>query len=476
MTTPRAHPAFLLVLLSLAAGSLRAQSSAAPPNPQAPDTTGRRIADLENRLADLERQTAALHEEISALKSQSQQADPPDTAALVLASSVSTLTANLPSGAVSGSPASVSINPAAAALSDGSANMPAWLNPFAGATPVGLLDVYYSYNAHQPLSGLSAMRLFDGQTNQLALGLLELGMTRQPIPASRFGFTLSAGFGDAINAVNSSDPGGLGFAQYLHEGYASYLIPGGHGFSTDIGKFDTAIGAESMESAANWNYSRSFLYDYAIPFYGFGIRSQYDFNGKYALTGYLINGWNNLVDTYSSGKTKGFEFAWRPGSRFSMTEAWLTGRGATDDTEERTVNDTTARLDLTSKLSLMADGVYGRSEQETPIEQHFFWTGAAGYLLYRFDPRWAAATRFEFYDDHSGITTCGVCTALTPQDLKEVTATGERDVERHLVSRLEYRYDMSNQPVFFRAATPIKDQMTLTLGLVYMLQPTQQRQ
>jgi hypothetical protein len=469
-TTLRARSAFTLILLSIATGSLRAQSSTSSENPKPADPTDRRIAELESRLADLERQTIILHQAIDTLKSESQSSDPPDTAALVLASSVRSLTMD----PVSSSSSAAGVSPSMAAA-DGSGDF-AWRNPLAGATPIGILDVYYSYNAHQPISGLSTLRLFDDQTNQLALGMLELGMTRRPIPASRFGFTLTGGFGDAINAVNSSDPGGLTFAQYLHEGYASYLIPAGHGLPTDVGKFDLAIGAESMESANNWNYSRSFLYNYAIPFYGFGVRSQYDFNGKYAVTGYLVNGWNNLVDTYSSGKTKGFQLAWRPANRFSMTDAWLTGRGATDDTQEKTVNDAVARFEVSPKLSLMADGVYGRSEHESGTEQHFFWAGAAGYLQYRFDPRWVAAGRLEFYDDHSGITTCASsCLTPVPQDLKEATATAERDVQRHLQARLEGRYDMSNQPVFFRAATPVKDQVTVTLGLVYMLQPIQQQ-
>lgn len=479
-----AQAACALLLLSLAGGPLPAQSVASLPDTAKPagsatqpaSPTDRRLADLETRLATLEQEALALHQEISALKAESQQTDPPENAALVLASSVRALTANLPANALPASTVSLSMEPASGANALGSAGVPEWLTPMMGATPVGLLNVYYSYNAHQPISGLSSLRLFDDQTNQLALGLLELGMTKQPIPASRFGFTLTAGFGDDINAVNSNDPGGLAFAQYLHEGYASYLIPAGHGLDTDVGKFDLAIGAESMESPANWNYSRSVLYNYAIPFYGFGVRSRYNFNGKYALTGYLVNGWDNLVDTYSSGKTKGLEGAWYPTGRFSLTEAWLTGRGATDDTQEKTVSDSVARFDVTAKLSLMADGVYGRSEQENPSELHFFWTGAAGYLQYRFDPRWAAASRFEYYDDHNGITTCGACATPTPQDLKEVTATGERNVDRHLLGRLEYRYDMSNRPVFYRAATPIKDQMTITMGLVYMLQPIDQKQ
>jgi len=44
------------------------------------------------------------------------------------------------------------------------------------------------------------------------------------------------------------------------------------------------------------------------------MSAKYAFNNKYALTAYLVNGWNNSVDN-NSGKTTGFSFAWTPTRR-----------------------------------------------------------------------------------------------------------------------------------------------------------------
>ncbi len=41
----------------------------------------------------------------------------------------------------------------------------------------------------------------------------------------------------------------------------------------DAGKFVTPIGAEVIESQDNWNYTRSTLFGYAIPFYHTGLRA-----------------------------------------------------------------------------------------------------------------------------------------------------------------------------------------------------------
>ena len=41
----------------------------------------------------------------------------------------------------------------------------------------------------------------------------------------------------------------------------------------DAGKFVTPLGAEVIESQDDWNYSRSILFGYAIPFYHAGMRA-----------------------------------------------------------------------------------------------------------------------------------------------------------------------------------------------------------
>ncbi len=49
----------------------------------------------------------------------------------------------------------------------------------------------------------------------------------------------------------------------------------------------------------------------------------------------------------------------------------------------------------------------------------------------------------------------------------EFTATFERLMAHHIISRFEFRRDMSNQPVFLKGSNPVLDQNTLTAGLVF---------
>ena len=347
-----------------------------------------------------------------------------------------------------------------------------------GSTVNGLVDGYYGFNFNTPANRTNGLRLFDNATNQFALNLIEVGLDKAPDAGSRLGYDVTLGFGNAMNVVNSSDPGGLGFAQYLKQAYVSYLAPVGKGVTLTFGKFVTPVGAEVIEGNKNWNYSRSLLFNYATPFYHFGISAAYTFNVKYTLTGYVVNGWNNLVDTYNSGKTGGLSFAWIPNKKVSITQSWLGGPGATplDGGNWRNLSDTVVTYTPNSKLSLMANGDYGRVQGLTPLaaaacgaacKGAVDWSGVAGYARYQFTPLWALAGRYEYYNDHTGFTTG------TRQHINEFTGTVERKVAQHLITRAEYRFDDSNNShAFNKDATKFAStQSTVTGGLIFVLEP-----
>ncbi|HEX4037430.1 MAG TPA: hypothetical protein VHX37_05170 [Acidobacteriaceae bacterium] len=48
-------------------------------------------------------------------------------------------------------------------------------------------------------------------------------------------------------------------------------------------------------------------------------------------------------------------------------------------------------------------------------------------------------------------------------------------MDGHLLGRFECRHESSTAPVFYRTATPVRDHAMLSLGLVYMLQPIDER-
>jgi len=331
-----------------------------------------------------------------------------------------------------------------------------------GASLSGFVDTYYGYNFNQPKSQTNTLRSFDGPSNQFALNLIELNLDKPPDPSnSRLGYHLGLGFGQAMNVVNATDPAGLSFAQYLKEAYVSYLAPVGKGLQMDVGKFVTPHGAEVIETKDNFNYSRGLLFSYAIPYFHYGLRAKYSFSDKYSVTGFLVNGWNDIYDN-NTGKTYGVTFGWNPTKKFSLAQSYMFGpETAGTNAHWRQVSDTVATYSPTARLTTSVNFDYGRGDRVMGIPTPVFWTGIAGYVKYAFDERYALATRYEYYNDHDGFTTG------TAQHLNEFTGTFQRTVAHHLITRLEFRRDFSNRPVFTKGTSPAMGQNTLAAGMVY---------
>ena len=426
--------------LAFAGNTAQAQDTAAPAAAApAADATPPSTTDLEKRIDELEKELTALKSQVAAA--------PAPAAAAPATPAAATAVVSTPAPAAPAAPSIAGL-----------------LGP---VTLSGFVDTYYGYNSNQPASRTTAYRNFDINSDQFSLNMIELVADKSPDPAaSHVGFHIALGFGQAENAINSASPTELGFDQYLKEGYLEYLI--GKKLQINVGKFVTPAGAEVIESKDNWNYSRSLLFAWAIPYFHFGASAKYAFNSKFSLTGYLVNGWNNSVDN-NSGKTGGFSAAWTPNAKWSLTENYLTGPEHTNDNSQfRNLSDTVIAYTPNAKLSLMANYDYGSDTFVTGTTPPFIigpkahWDGIAGYIKYAPNATWYFATRGEYFQDVGGFET-GVS-----QNMGEFTLTLQRMLAGKIMSRLEYRYDASNQNVFpDNNGPPKSDQSTLTLGLIY---------
>ncbi len=362
--------------------------------------------------------------------------------------------------AANGSAQNLAANPPTAST----ATAPPTLAGLLGPTRVsGFVDMYYSQNFNNPATRSSGLRSFDWASNQFGLNLVELVVDRAIDPNnSRTGYHVALGFGQAMNAVNGSDPGGLSFDQYLKEAYFSYLAPIGKGLQIDAGKFVTPHGEEVIETKDDFNYSRGLLFSYAIPYFHFGLRAKYTFNDKYSITGYLVNGWNDVLDN-NSGKTYGLTFGWNPTKKIGIVQNYMTGPEETNvNTNRRELYDTVVSYALSNKFTTVLNYDYGHGDRIAGVANPVYWTGIAGYLRYAFNKRVTLTNRYEYYNDHYGFTTG------TAQHLHESTTTLERLIANHIISRIEVRHDISNRPVFLKGTNLIGSQTTLAAGFVYM--------
>jgi hypothetical protein len=319
----------------------------------------------------------------------------------------------------------------------------------------GLIDMYYGYNFNSPDSRKNELRNFDVNSNQFSLNLAKLTLERLPDP---LGFRVDMMFGDAAKIVNSAEPGG-NIYQYVEQAYASYKAPLGKGLTIDFGKFVTQHGAEVIESRDNWNYSRSLLFSWAIPYYHFGARAKYPLSDALSFTLTVSNGWNDVVDN-NTGKTYGFQVAVNPTKKLSIVQNYMVGPEQSNDSSDlRHLWDTTVTYTASSALSFMGNYDYG---MDRATGSGVKWQGVAGYAHLQVNSWFAISPRLEWFTDPQGFTTGSA------QNLKEGTLTAEFKLHNELLLRGEYRQDRSNQPFFEKHdGARTRNQQTATLGLIY---------
>jgi hypothetical protein len=337
--------------------------------------------------------------------------------------------------------------------------------PVFSAGPIefsGLVDSYYSLNFNHPASRANQLRNFDTNANQFSLNMAKITLQHAADPV---GFRMDLGLGPAFDIVHAADPGGLGPLRYIQQAFVTYTAPVGKGLALDVGKFVTGHGAEVIETMSNWNYSRSLLFAYAIPYYHFGLRATYPFHKTFTGTIHLVNGWNNVVDN-NTGKTVGFTGSWSPSPHFTLTSNYMFGPEKNGTNRGyRHLSDTVAMINVNQQVSFMLNYDYGIDKIAGGGKAR--WTGVAGYARLAPTKRFAFIPRLEWFNDADGFAT-GVA-----QKLKEATLTAEFKMMEGLLSRFEYRRDWSDQRFFDRGNTPASStsQDTLAAGFVVFFGP-----
>ena len=215
-----------------------------------------------------------------------------------------------------------------------------------------------------------------------------------------------------------------------------------------VGKFSTLAGAEVIEAPGNSNYSRSFLFGYAIPFTHTGARLTYAVNSKVSVVVGGNNGWD---DWKFAGKKKTLEGALllTPSPGYALTldtyngnDFAIAGNSALSFAPvytNRMLYDGVLTVHPTGALTLIANYDNGTQLADgTGAFATSHWNGIAGYANYAFTPVYGISLRKETFHDIDGFRT-GI-----PQRLQSNTATFNYSPGTNYIFRLEYRLDTSD--------------------------------
>ncbi|HVN49672.1 MAG TPA: porin [Bacteroidota bacterium] len=317
----------------------------------------------------------------------------------------------------------------------------------------GLVDAYYSVNFASPSSYKNELRNFDVNTNSFTLSQVELVIQRTTSASSPIGFRMDLDYGATNDLVQTSLNTTLANVQ---QAYITAVLPVGGGLTVDAGKFVTHMGNEVIESKDNWNYSRSYLFAFAIPYYHTGMRLTYPVFSNLTATLHVLDGWNSVTDVVKStniGATVNYAATSSTGIIFNGI--W----GHTGyEPGARNVYDFIVSQTVFDNLLLAVNADYGEAGAALGLAT---WKGVDIYGRYAIDTLSAVALRGEVYDDPLGYTT-GI-----KNTYKEVTLTLEHKLFNQMLLRGELREDIALNPAYDKTALATEtSQITFTIGAV----------
>ena len=344
----------------------------------------------------------------------------------------------------------------------------------------------YTYNGNasnlsNTQSDENDLRVFDHKANSFGLDLAQIVFLRDPAAGS-IGYKLKLSAGETAKWVHSRGLSGAPLDQPqfgegtdsldLTEAYVSYMAPVGKGIRFDLGKMVTYFGAEVIEAKDNPNYSRSLLFNYAIPFTHTGVKMSYGVTDALSASAFVVNGWDNTTDN-NPGKSFGLSIGYAPAEIFSGYVNYMIGPEqdavgpnaptvGSSSGNERTLLDLVATIKPIKALSIILNYDDGK-EDHALAAGDAKWSGYAGIVKYDFNDTYSLAVRGESFDDKNGFRTG------TAQKLTEVTVTPEIRLTGGLIIRPEYRHDSSDQMVFdmVNGIYTKKSQDTIALGVMY---------
>ncbi len=317
----------------------------------------------------------------------------------------------------------------------------------------------------------------------------------------------------------------------VHELYGEYIAPIGNGLKIQAGKINTLIGLEVINSWENPSISRSWTFGLGQAFTTTGIRFTYPFASWGTAAIGLINGWDNIEDN-NRGKSIEYKVDLTPHEMFgfavygsygaeqsngnaSFGNAATTGfggcvNGATgcDPTGKRTVVGALITIKPTPMDTLILEPYYANEGNASTIRNGLSqspnarWNALLAYYTHDFNDQaqphaFSLRVRGEIFEDAGGTRTCiggdnfnGGANACATQPFggfvtsgglfNAQTGGGQRQTlwggtftlqykpAPSLITRVEFRYDKSDQNVFLRGSEGINNQQTLGFQVVYL--------
>ncbi len=361
----------------------------------------------------------------------------------------------------------------------------------------GFVETSYTFNFENPSDGNeNAGRAFDSNSNEFMLNAVVLKVGRDANKDQVLGFQVDAlagqdaPTGQAVGLFKDND----GVSQTSFDLVNAHILVFCPATNTKFkaGKFLTPAGAEGFYSPDQWNFSRSFLWTFAIPISHTGLAAHQPIVPS-ATGGEILavdlgatNGWDNVKDLNQEKMFYG-SLVYTPCVEFGLITNFLYSFSEQSDTLARASAENSRQLldivanidpfdssagvldDLKFSLNVDWGGEEGSSGENG---RYGAWYGFAGMAKWDFDPcgdgtnkNWYVAGRGEYLSDRDASRTSGLTAGnVRGLTLWEFTATIGWKPWQNLLLRTELRHDQADSNVFAENGDTGEHSYQTTLG------------
>lgn len=359
----------------------------------------------------------------------------------------------------------------------------------------GFVDVSYTQNFNHPDTspGTNSLRIFDVDSDAFRVHMAQIVFEKEGKTGGemldRAGFRVKLNFGEDSQFTGGSD---FGDETDFQEVYVQYVAPFGNGLDLRLGRQNTLIGFEVIESPYNPNFSRSWLFGLGEPFTTTGVRAAYAFNENVSLAVGGISSFTQGTGDTNSDLSLESALSVSLHERLGVTGFLFWGNEQARNTPgagDLILGGGIVTVDVTEQTSAVVEAYYANQANASTISPagNSRWNGVAAYLIHDFTDQWGVRVRGEIFEDAGGARACGgtlsppragVCAGATAgaasplapiaQTLWETTFTVQYKPVPPLITRLEFRYDKSNKNTFQDGVNASNNQQTLALEVIYL--------
>jgi Putative beta-barrel porin-2, OmpL-like. bbp2 len=315
-------------------------------------------------------------------------------------------------------------------------------------------EPYFAYDFNNPVSKNIPYLVNYSRQNDFTLNLALIDLDYQSTDARA---SIGLQMGSYALAAYSAEPS---LYKNIYQAFAGVqIVPN---LWLDAGVFQSHFGIETALGKDQWTLTRS-LCSENTPYFETGLRATYTPNSPWSFTFFVLNGWQNIVDS-NSNKALGTQIQYTIANHLTLNSSTFFGNEKPDSAREwRFYHDFFAVWNVTESFGISGLFDIGWQQEAPHSDLYYDWYTFAFIGRYKLSSMFAFSARVEQFTDPNEVL---VFTG-TPDGYQVFGYSVNLDylVSEHATFRIEAKHYNSNEDIFIRNGEPVSGSTVLTSSL-----------